>query len=165
MNNRQLEFDINGIKACQQNRHPILFIDRVTECVPGKKATGIKNFSYNEWFFPSHYEDEPSVPGFIMVEAMVQSFIMTFLSIDEYKGSKTNFLNIENASFRRKVIPGECLIIKCELLSLRRGIARGTARAYVQKEFTCSADFTVSIRSVTDNIFKKMQEKNSVAHS
>ncbi len=155
-----LSFDINGIKECQRNRHPILFLDKVVDVTPGKCATGIKAFSYNEWFFPAHYEDEPTVPGFILIETMVQSFIMTFLTMPEYKGSKTNFLNLNNASFRRQIVPGDTLTVKTTLASLKRGIARGTAEATVGEEFACSADFVVSIRSATDAIFKKMREKN-----
>ena len=72
-------FDINGIKKCQRNRHPLLFIDQIVEAIPGVSAKGIKCFSYNEWFFPAHFDDEPNVPGFIQVECLVQTFIMTFL--------------------------------------------------------------------------------------
>ena len=96
-----LHFDINGIKACQRNRHPLLFVDHVFDVVPGEKASGTKCFTYNEWFFPSHFEDEPNVPGFIQVEALVQVFIMSFLTIEELRGSKTNFLGINNVKFKR----------------------------------------------------------------
>lgn len=156
-----LSFDISGIKECQQNRHPILFLDKVVDVEPGACATGIKAFSYNEWFFPAHYEDEPSVPGFIMIETMVQTFIMTFLTLPEHKGSKTNFLNLNNASFRRQLVPGDTLVVRATLESLKRGIARGRAEAHVGEEFACCADFVVSIRSATDAIFKKMREKHS----
>lgn len=157
----KLNFDINGIKECQRNRHPILFLDKVVDVVPRQRATGVKAFSYNEWFFPAHYEDEPTVPGFILVETMVQTFIMTFLTMPEHKGSKTNFLNIGNGSFRRQIVPGDTLVVNAELASLKRGIARGKADAYVGDEFACSADFVVSIRSATDAIFQKMKEKHS----
>ena len=76
-------FDIPEIKKFQRNRHPLLFIDKITKLIPGKEARGLKCFSYNEWFFPSHFDDEPNVPGFIQIESLVQTFIMTFLSLEE----------------------------------------------------------------------------------
>ena len=87
----KINLDIPGIKECQQNRHPLLFIDKIVDTTPGEEANAIKCFSYNEWFFPAHFEDDPSVPGFILVEAMVQTFIMTFLTLEEHKGKKNKF--------------------------------------------------------------------------
>jgi 3-hydroxyacyl-[acyl-carrier-protein] dehydratase len=140
-----LEFDINGIKACQNNRYPLLFIDKVFDVVPGERASGLKCFSYNEWFFPPHFEDDPNVPGFIQLEAMVQTFIMTFLTLCEHKGKKTNFLKINNTSFRRKIVPGETLVMNAKLKSFRRGIASGDVEGYVSGELTCSSEFVVGL--------------------
>ena len=69
--------------------------------------------------FPSHFEDDPNVPGFIQIESLVQTFIMTFLSLDELKGNTTNFLKINNAIFKRKVLPGDVTTIFAELKSLK----------------------------------------------
>ena len=148
-----LSFDINGILACQRNRHPLLFVDQIYDVVPGKSASGTKCFSYNEWFFPAHFDDEPNVPGFIQVEALVQTFIMTFLCKDELRGKKTNFLGINNVKFRRKIVPGETLTINATLLSFRRGIATGSVMSYVGSSQACSADFIVAVPDVL-NEFK-----------
>src|ERR1041384_5338642 len=129
-----LQFDINGIKECQRNRHPLLFVDRAFDVLPGEKASGLKCFTYNEWFFPAHFDDEPNVPGFIQVESLVQTFIMTFLSKDELRGKKTNFLGINNVKFKRKIVPGDTLIIHATLQSYRRGIATGSAVSFVGDE-------------------------------
>ena len=75
---KTLCFDIKGIQECQQNRYPQLFIDSITDVVPGKSAKGFKNFTYNEWFFPAHFEGDPNVPGFVQIESLVQVFLMTF---------------------------------------------------------------------------------------
>ena len=83
---------LEDIIKIQQNRYPLLFIDKIIDLKPGKSAVGIKNFSYNEWFFPAHFQDEPNVPGFIQIECLVQTFLMTFLTLKENKGLKTNFL-------------------------------------------------------------------------
>jgi 3-hydroxyacyl-[acyl-carrier-protein] dehydratase len=145
-----LNFDINGILACQRNRHPLLFVDQIYNVIPGEKASGVKCFSYNEWFFPAHFDDEPNVPGFIQVESLVQTFIMTFLSKDELKGKKTNFLEINNVKFKRKIIPGETLTIHATLSSFRRGIATGGAVSFVGDSQACSADFIVAVPDVLD---------------
>jgi 3-hydroxyacyl-[acyl-carrier-protein] dehydratase len=150
-----LHFDINGIKECQRNRHPLLFVDRVYDVVPGEKASGLKCFTYNEWFFPAHFDDEPNVPGFIQVESLVQTFIMTFLSKDELKGKKTNFLGINNVKFKRKIVPGDTLIVHATLQSYRRGIATGSAVSFVGDEPACSADFVVAVPDVLDQFKPK----------
>ena len=150
-----MELDIPNILKIQRNRHPILFIDRIIDIEPGKSATAIKNYSYNEWFFPSHFEDDPNVPGFIQIESLVQTFIMTFLSLDELKGNTTNFLKINNAIFKRKVLPGDVTTIYAELKSLKRGLAQGSASSFVNDEKACSAEFLVSIPSILDTFKPK----------
>ena len=140
-----LNFDINGIKECQNNRYPLLFIDKIFDVVPGERASGLKCFSYNEWFFPPHFEDDPNVPGFVQLEAMVQTFIMTFLTLPEHKGKKMNFLKINNTNFKRKIIPGETLVMNANLKSFRRGIAAGDVVGHVSEELTCSAEFVVGL--------------------
>ena len=146
--NENTIYDINEIIACQQNRYPVLLIDRIISINPGKNATGLKCFTYNEWFFPAHFSDDPNVPGFVQIETLVQTFIMTFLCLKEYKGMKTNFLSINNIKFKRKIIPGDQLIINANLKSLKRGIAIGEAISTVNGENACSAEFMVSLPDV-----------------
>lgn len=148
MTDRVLSFDIEGLKAHQRNRHPLLFLDRVVEAVPGRSVRAIKCFSYGEWFFPAHFDDDPNVPGFIQVECLAQAFIMTFLCMDEYKGMKTSFVGINNARFKRKIVPGDVLRIDATLTSLRRGLAQGRAESHVDGVAACSADFVVALPAV-----------------
>jgi len=148
-------YDINYIRSSQQNRYPLLFIDKITEIKPGKYVKAIKNFTYNEWFFPAHFDDEPNVPGFIQLEALVQTFIMTFLSIKEYRNMKTNFFDSNNAKFRRKIIPGEKLEIKAVLKDFKRGLARGYAEGYVDQEFACSAEFVIIVPDIFNKFIPK----------
>ena len=145
---KTLNFDIVGIKKCQRNRHPLLFIDQIIEAVPGKSAKGVKCFTYNEWFFPAHFDDEPNVPGFIQIECLVQTFIMSFLCIEKYMGMKTNFVSIDNVKFKRKIVPGEQLDIKANLNSFKRGIAKGSVESYVGNEAACSASFVVIVPDI-----------------
>jgi len=148
-NNRKvLNFDLMGIQKCQRNRYPLLFIDQITEAIPGKSARGIKCFTYNEWFFPAHFDDEPNVPGFIQVECLVQTFIMSFLCIEEYRGMKTNFVSIDKVKFKRKIVPGEQLNIEVTVESFKRGIAKGHAKSFVNGEPACSAEFVVTVPDI-----------------
>ena len=148
-----LSFDIVGIQQYQRNRYPLLFVDQIRGVSPGKYAEGVKVFTFNEWFFPAHFDDDPNVPGFVQIESLVQTFIMTFLTLDEYKGKKTSFISADNVKFKRKIIPGERLDIKASLKSLRRGIAIGSANSFVNDEPACSADFMIGIPDIL-NQFK-----------
>lgn len=149
------EMDISDIIKHQRNRFPVLLIDKITNLVPGDHATGVKCFTYNEWFFPGHFDDEPNVPGFVQIESLVQTFILTFLCYEEYAGMKTNFISINNVRFKRKVIPGDVLRIEAILKSFKRGIATGLAESYVEDEPACSADFVVAVPSILEQFKPK----------
>lgn len=144
--------DAYEIQKFQQNRYPLLFIDFVEEAVAGVSAKGHKNFSYNEWFFPAHFEDEPNVPGFVQMEALTQMFLMTFLTIPGNEGMKTAFINV-NSKFRKKIIPGDRLDIISSLSSYRRGLAKGESVGYIDGEEACSAEFIIAVPDVM-NQFK-----------
>ena len=150
-NDDTLSFDLKGIQECQQNRYPQLFVDSIVDVIPGVSARGFKNFTYNEWFFPSHFADDPNVPGHIQIECLVQTFIMTFLCMDLYRGMKTNFVSINNAYFKRKIIPGERLEIRATLDSFKRGIAKGSAESFIGDEIACSADFLITLPDVLES--------------
>lgn len=149
--------DINEIIKHQRNRYPVLLIDKILDINPGKSATGMKCFTYNEWFFPAHFDDEPNVPGFVQIESLVQTFIMTFLCLPEYSGKKTNFISINNIKFKRKIIPGDILIINSTLKSLKRGLATGNSTSYINSEPACSAEFIVSVPDILDK-FKPIKK-------
>lgn len=142
------DLDAYEIQRFQQNRYPLLFVDRITEVVPGKYAKGYKNFTFNEWFFPAHFVDEPNVPGFIQIETLTQVFLMSFLTFPEYKGKKTGFVSVKNARFVKKIIPGDRLEVEAELKSFKRGLAQGCVVGYVNGEQACSAELIIAIPDV-----------------
>lgn len=146
--------DITEIKQYQQNRHPLLFIDKIIKHKPAQFATSLKCFSYNEWFFPAHFEDEPNVPGFILVEMMVQTFIMTVLTLPQYKGQKTNFAKINNVKFTEKVVPGDSIISEAMLTKFRHGVATGTVESRNQDKLVCKGDFTIVLPTAIPTINK-----------
>ena len=143
-----MALDIKQILACQRNRYPVLFLDKVVDLVPGVRATGVKCYTYNEWFFPGHFDDEPNVPGFVQIESLVQTFILTFLCREEYAGMKTNFVSMNNVKFKRKIVPGDVLHIDAVLKSFKRGIATGCAESWVDGEPACSAEFVVAVPAI-----------------
>src|SRR5579863_4355470 len=146
--NAVTNLDAYAIQQYQQNRYPCFFLDFVEEIIPGKSAKGFKNFSYNEWFFPAHFPDEPNVPGFIQIESLTQLFLMTFLTLPSNKGKKTGFISIDSARFKKKIIPGNKLDIRAELKSFRRGLAKGTSIGYINGELACSAELTIAIPDI-----------------
>lgn len=140
--------DAHSIQQYQQNRYPCFFVDFLEEAVPGKSAKGYKNFTFNEWFFPAHFPDEPNVPGFIQVESLTQVFLMTFLTLPGNEGKKTGFVSIGNARFKKKIVPGDRLDIHAELKSYRRGLAEGTSTGSVNGELACTAELVIAIPDV-----------------
>jgi 3-hydroxyacyl-[acyl-carrier-protein] dehydratase len=151
METPKLSFGIPEIMKYQQNRHPLLFVDKITEVVPGKFAKGKKAFTFNEWYFPAHFEGDPNVPGFVQIESLVQVFLMTFLTLDGQAGQKTSFVSLDQAKFKRKIIPGDTLNIYAELENFKRGIAKGFAVSDVDGEAAVSAIFTIAIPDVLAN--------------
>jgi hypothetical protein len=135
------------IQRYQQNRYPLLFVDEIVEAYPGQSAKGVKCFSYNEWFFPAHFEDEPVVPGFVQIEALTQVFLMSFLTLPEYKGKKTGFISVKNR-FWKKIVPGQRLDIEATLNRLRHGLAVGISEGYVDGALACRAELEIAIPDV-----------------
>lgn len=142
------EHGIPFLLESQQNRFPVLLIDELLEINPGQSVVGKKNFTYNEWFFPGHFEGNPSVPGFVLLESLAQTFIMTFLTLPEHKGKATAFSKLNRVRFTKKVLPGDTLMIHANLSSFKFGVASGSAEGYVNGESVCRADLTVVLPDV-----------------
>lgn len=136
------------IQTYQQNRYPCFFVDCIEEAVPGKYAKGFKNFTFNEWFFPAHFSDEPNVPGFIQIEMLTQVFLMTFLTFPENKGKKTGFVSVDHARFKQKIVPGKRVDIAATLDSYRYGLAKGSAIGTINGEVACQIELTVAVPDV-----------------
>ena len=144
------DLDIQQILKYHNCKYPCLMLDYMEEVIPGKRAKGYKNFSYNEWFFPAHFEDDPNVPSSIQVEAMSQVLLMTFLTLPGYAKIKTACLRYNRVEFKKKIVPGNRLDMIAELKMFRDGIASGKVEGYVGTEFACSADFIIGIPSIIE---------------
>ena len=139
-----------GTKECQayqpQNQYPCFFIDGAYELVPGKYVKGFKNFTYNEWFMPAHFPDEPNVHGCIQLEMLDQFFLLTFMSLPENKGKKAYSLSVQ-ADFKKEVIPGDRVEVEAYLESYKRGVAIGHVIGRVKGEVSCTVKIKAGILS------------------
>ena len=142
---KKVEFGIDQIKNCLLNKYPWLFIDDVWDIDPGKSVHAVKNFTYNESYFPTHFPGDPSVPGFIQIECCIQSFLLTFLSLDENKRSETADRLIHKVQIQNKIVPGDTLHMFSKLDKFSRGIAKGSVNSIVNGKKAVSLEVTVVI--------------------
>ncbi len=144
--NAEPVLDINKIKSFLPHRYPFLMVDRITE-IGRQHIIGIKNLSVNELFFQGHFPDEPVMPGVLQVEAMAQVGGLLILSkIEDPEKYSTYFLKIDNVKFRHKVVPGDTLVFRLQLISdIRRGIANMKGFAFVGDKLVSEAELTAQI--------------------
>ena len=143
--------DQHGIRNLLPHRYPMLLVDRVLDYEPNKYIRGLKNVSANEPFFQGHFPHYPVMPGVLVVEAMAQlAGLLTFLS----KLAKTDgtqlvlFAGIDEARFKRQVVPGDALHLNADLERAVRGIGRFHTKATVDGQLVCEAQLLAAIRDV-----------------
>jgi 3-hydroxyacyl-[acyl-carrier-protein] dehydratase len=139
--------DINEIIKILPHRYPFLLVDRVVEVETGTRIVGIKNVTINEPFFPGHFPGHPVMPGVLIIEAMAQlSGILAYLSSDESVRSKiTYFVGIDNARFRKPVVPGDQLRLELEVTGCKRGIWSFSGRVFVADTLVTEAELKLTL--------------------
>lgn len=142
--------NIREIMKLLPHRYPFLLVDRIDELEPGVRAVGIKNVTMNEPFFQGHFPGNPIMPGVLIVEAMAQVGCVAIKSMEEYKDKLVVFAGIDELRFKRQVIPGDTLRMELEITTLRRGIGKGTAIAYVGDEVACKGTIMFATTTVTE---------------
>ncbi len=128
------------------HRYPFLLVDKILE-LSEHHVVGMKNVTFNEHFFQGHFPNNPVMPGVLQIEAMAQTGgILALSTVPDPHNWDTYFLKIDNAKFKNKVVPGDTLIFKLELLSpIRRGICHMQATAYVGNKIASEAELIAQI--------------------
>ncbi len=144
--NREPVMDVNRIRELLPHRYPFQLVDKVIE-IGANYIVGVKNITANEPFFQGHFPQEPVMPGVLQVEAMAQvGGLLVLNSVDEPERYSTYFMKIDGVKFRQKVVPGDTLIFRVELLApIRRGISTMKGYAFVGEKVVCEAEFMAQI--------------------
>ena len=139
-------FDVVGISRMLPHRFPFLLVDKIVE-LSDTHVVGIKNVTLNEPFFQGHFPDNPIFPGVLQIEAMAQTGgILALNTVQDPGNWDTYFLKIDNTKFKAKVVPGDTLILKMELLEpIRRGIVHMQGTAYVGSKLVSEGELTAQI--------------------
>lgn len=127
------------------HRYPFLLIDTIEELEPGTRALGRKCVSVNEPFFQGHFPGNPVMPGVLIIEALAQVGAVAMLSQPDFQGRTAYFAGIDKARFRRKVVPGDVLLLETEIIKVKGPIGIGRAVARVGDQVAAQAELTFSI--------------------
>lgn len=139
-------FDIEAIQRILPHRYPFLMVDKIIDLEFDKKVVGVKSISANEPFFQGHFPGRPVMPGVLILEAMGQTGgILLLNSLPEPEKKLVMFMGINNAKFRKQVVPGDQLIIEVRQVSIKRKIVQMAAKAFVDDKLCAEAEFIAAI--------------------
>lgn len=142
-----MELNSNEIQKILPHRYPFLMVDRITECVPGESARGIKCVSANEMQFCGHFPEKHVMPGVLIVEALAQTGAVALLMEEENRGKIVLFGGIRKARFRRQVIPGDVIELECRITARKGPVGIGEAVASVNGEVAVNAEISFAIEN------------------
>lgn len=137
---------VEEIQKLLPHRYPFALVDRIIEYVPGKRAVGLKNVTFNEPYFQGHFPGRPMMPGVMIVEAMAQVGGIVLTQLPDLEGGLFVFAGIDKVRFRRPVVPGDQLVMTTELLSIkRRRFGKMQARAVVDGQRVAEGELLFSL--------------------
>jgi 3-hydroxyacyl-[acyl-carrier-protein] dehydratase len=127
------------------HRDPFLFVDEITDYIPGEYAKGLKFISKDEYYFKGHFPGNPIMPGVIIVETLAQVGAVMMLTLEKFKGKLALFAGIEKVRFKKIVKPGDILELEVMMSNIKLNIGKGIGKATVNGELVCSAELLFSI--------------------
>jgi 3-hydroxyacyl-[acyl-carrier-protein] dehydratase len=137
---------IEEIQKLLPHRYPFALVDRIIDYVPGKRAVGIKNVTFNEPHFQGHFPGKPIMPGVLIVEAMAQVGGVVMTQLPEMEGGLFLFAGIDKVRFRRQVVPGDQLVMTVELLWVKqRRFGKMQGRAEVDGQLAAEGELMFSL--------------------
>lgn len=147
MSENVTQLDILKVMEMIPHRYPILLVDRILEFVPGERAVGLKNVTFNEPHFQGHFPQFPVMPGVLIVEAMAQTSAILVVETmgAEAKGKLVYFMSIEEAKFRKPVTPGDSMHIHVEKIQNRRNVWKFSGKAIVDGNVCAEAVFSAML--------------------
>ena len=146
LSNANIQITSEEILGLLPHRFPFALVDKVIEHIPGHKAVALKNVTLNEPQFQGHFPERPLMPGVLIVESMAQVGGIIVTQMPDIPKGLFVFAGINNVKFRRPVVPGDQLVITCELLSIKRkrfGKVKGEAK--VDGKLVCSGELMFSL--------------------
>ncbi len=144
---KEIAIDINQIMKLLPHRYPFLLVDRVLEFTPRQSITAIKNVTINEPFFQGHFPDFPVMPGVLIIEALAQTAALLTFTEEKADDAVYYFAGIDNARFKKPVLPGDQLVMVATYQRERAGIYKFHVEATVDGELAAEADITCAVRS------------------
>lgn len=144
--------DSQAIHRILPHRYPFLLLDRVTQIIPDRRAVGVKNVTINEPFFQGHFPKRPVMPGVLIIEAMAQLCGILILNKAENLGKYAYFVAMDNAKFRRTVLPGDTLVLEADVSKIRGKTGRMRARALVEGKVAAEADLMFALLEGDDKL-------------
>lgn len=141
------QWDVRKIMQMIPHRPPFLLIDRLLSCVPGERAVGLKNVTMNEPFFDGHFPGYPVMPGVLIIEAMAQTAACLVVANmgKESEGKLVYFMTIDQARFRKPVVPGDALHLEIKKTQSRRNVWKFQGEAKVDGQLVAEAIFSAMI--------------------
>jgi beta-hydroxyacyl-ACP dehydratase FabZ len=137
---KRVIYSINDILKILPHRYPFLLVDRITELEPEKRIVGLKNVTVNEPFFQGHFPGAPVMPGVLIIESMAQvAGVLIYRDLPDREKKLIYFTGIDNAKFRRPVIPGDQLRIEMDLVNRRNNFGKMAGQATVEGKLAAEA--------------------------
>lgn len=146
INSNKAQLSSEEILGLLPHRFPFALVDKVIEHIPGKKAVALKNITINEPQFQGHFPDRPLMPGVLIVESMAQVGGLIVTQMPDLPKGLFVFAGIDKVKFRRPVLPGDQLVITCELLGIKRKrFGKVYGEAHVDGKLVCSGELMFSL--------------------